>query len=475
MYKVKIGDKYLYHPWDQSRQIDDPKLDTELNKNGSFTFSVYPDNPFYDSFKKMKTVIRVIDFDTQGNEKEIFCSRVLNEELDFEEEKTITCEGNMAYLLDSVQRPYKGEYTPEELFQFYIQNHNDQIEAEKQFKIGQITVEGEKVKYDENDYPDTRTAIDNKLINVYGGYIQTRKEDDGYYIDYLKEYDDEIGQSVTFGENILDITKYIKADEIKTCIIPLGATNSATGKPITIASVNDDVDYIYDQEAVETFGKIYGTISYSDTESPLTLLEKAKEDIKDLINLTVTVELTAIDLKDLGYDVKKINIGDRIPVVSKPHGINSYMQVSKISKNLKEIDDCKVTLGSTLKTLIENQNIYNNGIKNAELTANGVVTKATNAERNASEAVKTAKDAAKTAESAAGAVEEVQKSIDGRTVGNKYGNVPYISEEGTTHVGKTIEFHSTDNYPDNDGKLYVENGVLYFCDKTGTVKTVQMV
>ena len=105
----------------------------------------------------------------------------------------------------------------------------------------------------------------------------------------------------------------------------------------------------------------------------------------------------------------------------------------------------------------------------------GVVTKATNAERNASEAVKTAKDAAKTAESAAGAVEEVQKSIDGRTVGNKYGNVPYISEEGTTHVGKTIEFHSTDNYPDNDGKLYVENGVLYFCDKTGTVKTVQMV
>ena len=61
-------------------------------------------------------------------------------------------------------------------------------------------------------------------------------------------------------------------------------------------------------------------------------------------------------------------------------------------------------------------------------------------------------------------------------IGEKYGNVPYISNnEGTMQVGKTIEFHSTDNYPEeSDGKLYVEDGVLYFCDKTGTVKTIQM-
>lgn len=468
MYKVKIGDKYLYHPWDKTRQIADPKLDTELNKNGSFSFVIYSDNQFYDSFRKLKTVIKIIDFDAQGNEKEIFCSRVLNEEIDFEGEKTITCEGNMAYLLDSVQRPYKGEYTPEELFRLYIENHNGQVEEEKRFKVGNITVTGEKTKYDESDYKDTRTAIAEKLINVYAGYIRTRKEEDGYYIDYLQEYDDAEGQPVSFGKNILDITQYIKADDIKTCIIPLGATNSATGKPITIASVNNDVDYIYDQVAVENFGKIFGTVSYSDLESPLQLLEKAKEDIKDLINLSITIELTAIDLKDLGYDVKKIDIGDKIPVISKPHGINSYMQVSKISKNLKVVDDCKVTLGSTLKTLVENQNTYNSGIKNVEATANGVVAKAAVAEKNATAAADAAKNATKTAE-------EIKESIGNRTVGNKYGNVPYISNEGTMQVGKTIGFHSTDNYPEeSDGKLYVENGVLYFCDKTGTVKTIQM-
>lgn len=390
MYKVKVGDEYLYHPWDSVRQISDPKLDTELNKNGSFTFSVYPDNPFYDSFKKIKTVIRIIDFDTQGNEKEIFCSRVLNEEVDFEGEKTITCEGNMAYLLDSVQRPYKGEYTPGELFRLYIGKHNEQVESEKQFRIGNVTVTGEKAKYDESDYKDTRAAIDDKLLNVYGGYIRTREEKGEYYIDYLKEYDDETGQAVTFGENILDITKYIKADDIKTCVVPLGATNSATGRPITIASVNNNVDYICDLEAVKAFGKIFGTVSYSDVESPSRLLERAKEDIKDLVNLSITIELTAIDLKDLGYDVKNINVGDKIPVRSKPHGISSYMQVSKVSKNLKEVSDCKVTLGSTIKTLTETQNSYNSGIKNAEVVASGAVTKAATAEKNAAEAMKTA-------------------------------------------------------------------------------------
>ena len=210
-------------------------------------------------------------------------------------------------------------------------------------------------------------------------------------------------------------------------------------------------------------------MSYSDLESPLQLLEKTKEDIKDLVNLSITIELTAIDLKDLGYDVKKIDIGDKIPVISKPHGINSYMQVSKISKNLKVVDDCKVTLGSTLKTLVENQNTYNSGIKNVEATANGVVAKAAVAEKNATAAADAAKNATKTAE-------EIKESIGNRTVGNKYGNVPYISNEGTMQVGKTIEFHSTDNYPEeSDGSLYVEDGVLYFCDKTGTVKTIQMI
>ncbi|MFR5596826.1 phage tail spike protein [Anaerostipes sp.] len=392
MYKVKLNDKYIYHPWDKDLQICDPKLDTELNKNGSFSFVIYPDNPLYNQLEKLKSKVHILWFDSAGNEKEIFRGRVLSEETDFDGEKTVTCEGDLAFLLDTIQRPYSSTVSPADRFKQLINAHNSQVEPDKQFQIGNITMTGDSVKVTENSYPDTRTDIENKLLNVYGGYIRTREQDGKYYIDYLKEYDDKEGQAVRYGENILDITKYIKADDIKTCIIPLGATNSATGKAITIESVNNGVDYLYDQSAVDTFGKIYGTVSFSDVESPNTLKQKGQEQVEALKNLIVSIELTAVDLKDLGYDVKEIAVGDFIPVVSLPHGINSYMQVSKKSQNLKKPEDSSIVLGSTIKTLVENQSVYNSGIQNVIPAVNNAVNTANNA-ANTAEQVKVEMDA----------------------------------------------------------------------------------
>lgn len=392
MYKVKINDKYIYHPWDKDLQICDPKLDTELNKNGSFSFSIYPDNPMYNSLEKLKSKLHIMWFDQNGNKKEIFRCRVLSEETDFDGEKTVTCEGDLAFLLDTIQRPYSSTVSPADRFRQLINSHNSQVETDKQFQIGNITMTGDSVKVTENSYPDTRTDIENKLLNVYGGYIRTREQDGKYYIDYLKEYENKEGQAVRYGENIIDITKHIKAEDIKTCVIPIGATNSATGKAITIESVNNGIDYLYDQAAVDTFGKIYGTVSFSDVESPNILKQKGQEQVEVQKNLTVSIELTAVDLKDLGYDVKEIAVGDFIPVVSKPHGINSYMQVSKKSQNLKRPEDSSIVLGSTIKTLVENQNIYNSGIQNVIPAVNTAVNTANNA-ANTAEQVKVEMDA----------------------------------------------------------------------------------
>ncbi|RGH20276.1 phage tail protein, partial [Anaerostipes sp. AF04-45] len=392
MYKVKLDDKYIYHPWDKDLQISDPKLDTELNKNGSFSFSIYPDNPMYNSLEKLKSKLHIMWFDQNGNEKEIFRCRVLSEETDFDGKKTVTCEGDLAFLLDTIQRPYSSTVSPADRFRQLINSHNSQVETDKQFQIGNITVPGDPAKITENGYPDTRTEIENKLLNVYGGYIRTREQDGKYYIDYLKEYENKEGQAVRYGENILDITKYIKAEDIKTCIIPIGATNSATGKAITIESVNNGVDYLYDQAAVDAFGKIYGTASFSDVESPNILKQKGQEQVEAQKNLVVSIELTAVDLKDLGYDVKEIAVGDFIPVVSRPHGINSYMQVSKKSQNLKKPEDSSIVLGSTIKTLVENQNVYNSVIQNVIPAVNSAVNTANNA-ANTAEQVKVEMDA----------------------------------------------------------------------------------
>ena len=60
--------------------------------------------------------------------------------------------------------------------------------------------------------------------------------------------------------------------------------------------------------------------------------------------------------------MKQLEIGDKIPVISKPHGINSYMQISKISRNLKQPDDSSVVLGSTIKALTDKQTDNTNNL-----------------------------------------------------------------------------------------------------------------
>ena len=179
----------------------------------------------------------------------------------------------------------------------------------------------------------------------------------------------------------------------------------------------------------------------------------------------------------IDVDINAIRLGDLVPCISTQHGIMStfgdvstYYLVSKYELDLENPANNKITLGRTISSLTDTVAGTNNVkgmIQTLSVASSEAIAKAAAAEKNA-------ENAAKTAGSAAGAVEEVQKSINGRTVGNNYGNVPYIAEEGTMQVGKTIEFHSSDNYPESDGSLYVEDGVLYFKDKLGTIKTIQM-
>ena len=80
--------------------IIDPQLKIELNKAGSLEFKIMPTHPMYNHFYKMKTFVRV-----ELDDEEIFRGRVLNVENDIEMEQSIKCEGDLAYLVDSLQPP----------------------------------------------------------------------------------------------------------------------------------------------------------------------------------------------------------------------------------------------------------------------------------------------------------------------------------------------------------------------------------
>lgn len=128
--------------------------------------------------------------------------------------------------------------------------------------------------------------------------------------------------------------------------------------------MNNGKDYIYDEIAVELFGWIWDTVEYNDVTLSENLLTKSQEYLSSVINESVTIELSAVDLHHLNCDIEKFKKGDLVRVISIPHKIDKYFQVSKLSLSLDNPKSSKLTLGQTFSTLTQKNNKENKTIVN---------------------------------------------------------------------------------------------------------------
>lgn len=355
MYKVYCDNFLLYDGKREELKLYDPRLDLELNKVSSFQFTIYPNHPRFDSLKKLKPIVKVY-----RDKKLIFCGRILNDTQGFYNEKQVICEGELAFLIDSIQRPYTWQGNVEGLFTQFIQNHNAQVDAEHQFRVGRVTVvdPNDYINRSDTQYLNTWESINEKLIEPLGGYLIVRHEEDGVYIDYLAELEGVITQEIEFGKNMIDFEKVIKGDELITGVIPLGTSindeeGNDTGLRLTIESVNGGVDYLVDQEAQNLYGKIYKTEIWEDVTEPENLLRKGKEYLANAIQLSGSITLNAVDLSYVNKEVGAFELGSNVKVKSKPHNLNAYFLVSKMSLDLLRPQNDKLTLGSSFKTFTE--------------------------------------------------------------------------------------------------------------------------
>ena len=135
MYTIYVDGELLYAPTlvHEGYAVLNPKLTVELNKAGSLTFLLPPNNVMYDRIQKLKSVVTVL----QDNE-EIFRGRVLHDTRDFYNRKDVYCEGELSFLLDSIQRPYNLTGSFSDMFTQLINTHNEQVDEFKRFTVGII-------------------------------------------------------------------------------------------------------------------------------------------------------------------------------------------------------------------------------------------------------------------------------------------------------------------------------------------------
>ena len=357
LFKVYVDGQIFYHPNLSKLAITQAVVSEDAENIDSFTLSAPFNHPYIDSIKPMASVIQC-----KKDDEVVFEGRALDDGSDFYNTHTWTCESALAYLKDTLQPPFSYKGGLRGLLEYFVSVHNSSVEERKKFVIGNVTVtdDNDYVSYSNSDYSVTLDAIKSKLINTYGGYLAVRYEEDGNYLDYLSDFKTKSMQTVEYGKNITDVK--IKRDDTEkaTALIPLGAkktvtdeegTESETSERVDITSVNDEKNYICDEDAVREIGWIWKTEIWEDVTLPGNLLRKGRTRLMELVQGITSMELTIIDESDTGADIGDIHAGMYVECISKPHGINgTYLCINRTRDYLKPSGNT-ITIGASGITL----------------------------------------------------------------------------------------------------------------------------
>ena len=350
----------------------DIQIAQEVNKTGSLEFTVYPSHPNYDKIYKLRTVVTV-----RNDAGIYFRGRVLNDTLGFYNQRKIQCEGWLAVLLDSIQRPFNfpvgdGGATPADYLAFLLLRHNAQMPEDKQIKLGTVTVTdpNDYIARSDTQYSSTWQLINEGLLDTHGGYLNLRYEEDGVYLDYLSDFTTIAAQPVRLELNLLNLETERRGEEVATAILPLGAADEETEKRLTIETLPDEEtedvcksgDLVYSKVAEAAYGgRIVQLAEFDDVTIVANLLAKAKQLLGTARTMPSTISITAADASaaalDNGVSYNTFRVGTYVSVVddvhAESHGLASSYLIKNISLNPLNPAAATLTLGETTLSYTE--------------------------------------------------------------------------------------------------------------------------
>lgn len=356
MYRITVDNNTIYDPRIHEAFVENPELHQKANKISTLNFRIYPTHAQYGQFVKLASIASVYKDDQV---KPIWKGRVLSTVMRTDKSMSIEFEDLLAYLLDSIVRPFDFSGNVSDFLEFVLTRHNEQVTPAQQIKLGTVTVTdpNDYIHRSSVDYLSSWEVVESKLIKTLGGYLRVRYEDDGMYLDYLVGTQDDLPTAlnvIEYGENLSELTEDISAESTYTACIPLGAkikladdTGDEIERRLTIESVNDGVDYIVDDEAYALRGWICAPTSettWDDVTVAENLLKKAQDFLKNqAVKLKNTLTLKAIDD---GFDYLT-----NVRVQSTPHNISQIYLLTEKTTPLADPKGATITLGSTVLSL----------------------------------------------------------------------------------------------------------------------------
>lgn len=360
MYRISVitdGIEYpLHEPYGDDVRAISPVLSVSMDTTGSLDFQLPATHPYINKLCPLKSEFYVYDDDEL-----LFCGRMVKPARDYYNTVEVSCEGELAYLIDSIQRPYEFSGTARDFLEEILRVHNSQVEERKQFQVGQVnvTVEVGTVFVGE-DYTTSLKVFMGQLMEMTGGHPHIRHEGGKRYLDLLTDFGGYNPQPILFGENLLDLSRYQDATKIFTRLIPTGAdidyideTGATQTKRLDITSVNDGKDYIEHTSGIAEYGMICGYKRWDNVTDPDVLLAKARAYLDECVKLPETLEVNAVDLSLINADVGKMRLGYWTNVISIPHDLEKEFLLTKKEMHLDDPGKDRIILGVVQQTFTD--------------------------------------------------------------------------------------------------------------------------
>ncbi len=418
-YRLTYGDGILFDPY-TSDVVYDAKLTAKSNNPDYLDFTVPRTHALYGEIRERGEVVR-LEWDGEA----LFLGEVESIDVDIEGNKEVACVGALAWLGDTVVRPYstlEGEQpdtapsTVDGLFAWYVDRHNARIlDDRRRFAVGVNqgwALDGNNHVYRSSEQlPTTWDEIEDKILNTLGGYVLV--DYDPLTVDLYADVHETNAQVVDFGVNITDFSETTDTSDMYTAVRAVGkAPDKEEGseeepEAPTLADLPDGKtdaegiyklgDVVYSADAVARYG--YRECAYGDNDCTTAagLLTSAVKRLQALMAPSLTVTVKAVDLALYmdGYD--HLRVGQAVRVRSAFHGVDEYLMVSSATVDLQDPGNTEYTLGAEYSTLTGQQSGYlrtMNGSINSALDATTALSSETKA------AAKAASDAASAAETA---------------------------------------------------------------------------
>ena len=369
MYRIICDSYVLYDPRLPDLFVLEPDLTQKKNEPGELTFTIPKEHPHYGVLEKLKSRIKVYRDDTL-----IWIGRVFEDERDLYENRRVVVESSLAFLLDSIIRPFTMDGTAAGVWEYILTQHNAQVNANQRLGIGTCDLDG-SFSITTKDYISAWQILKTSLLDPLGGYLIVGfDENENPILDYLADVPDTSAQKIEFGENLIDLVLCKSASETYTACVPLGAAlkdidpELESDARLTIASVNEGQDYLIDSALAAEYGVIFAPsalTTWDEITDPTILMNKGNDWLSGTgARFKQTIKLSAVDLHNADANVESFQFLDHVIVSCGALCPEETYVLSELSIPLNNPASTGIVLGDSRPSLIGEEIRNNASVKN---------------------------------------------------------------------------------------------------------------